>query len=186
MAALFRLLASKAGEGKKREQKPDQRPTAMPQASEPMRRAAGETDAERIRRFLEALGQPTTSQPPPPVAPRTNIPPPPLAPVQPPAVPAARNVLTRKKRQIVEPTKSVVPAPVFEIHEAPPSVPTVAIKSPVEAYAIATESRTDVARTKTYVATLVRSPAGLRNAVILREILGPPRGLTPLDLIGSA
>jgi hypothetical protein len=33
------------------------------------------------------------------------------------------------------------------------------------------------------VATLLRSPMGLRGAVIVREILGPPRGLQALDLM---
>jgi hypothetical protein len=33
------------------------------------------------------------------------------------------------------------------------------------------------------VATLLRSPMGLRGAVILREILGPPRGLRAPDLM---
>jgi hypothetical protein len=33
------------------------------------------------------------------------------------------------------------------------------------------------------VATLLRSPMGLRGAVIVREILGPPRGLRAPDLM---
>src|SRR6266566_7414312 len=99
MAALFRLLASKASEAKKRAKQPDQRSRATPQVSEPIRRAPVESDEERVRRFLEALGQPPTSKPPPPIVPRTDLPPRPLAPVQPP-IPTARNVLTRKKRQI--------------------------------------------------------------------------------------
>src|SRR5205807_10527756 len=42
-------------------------------------------DEERVREFLEALGQPAGVAPPPKVQPRTQIPPRPLAPVQPPA-----------------------------------------------------------------------------------------------------
>jgi hypothetical protein len=187
MAALLRLLATKAGEAKKRPQKSDQRSTATPQVSQPIRRAPVESDEERIRRFLEALGQPTTAKPPPSIVPRTDIPPRPVAPVQPPPIPTARNVLTRRKRQIVEPTKSPAPAPIFELHEAQPSRELPAsIKSPVEAYAIDTESKTKVARTGTDIATLLGSPAGLRNAIILREIFGPPRSLQPLDLVVSA
>src|SRR5438132_11392105 len=83
MAALFRLLASKAGNTGKSE--PPGRSTSAPRTSPPLARLPAETDEERIRRFLEALGQPTSSKPPPPVAPRTNIPPRPLAPVQPPS-----------------------------------------------------------------------------------------------------
>ena len=186
IAALFRLLASKAGEAKKRAQQPDQRSRTTPQVSEPIRRAPVESDEERIRRFLEALGQPPTSKPPPPVVPRTDLPPRPLAPVQPP-IPTVRNVLTRRKRQIAEPTKFPSPPPIPERHEArPPRELPAPIKSPVEAYAIDPEPKTKGAHTRTDIATLLRSAAGLRNAIILREIFGPPRSLQPLDLIGGA
>src|SRR5713226_7274622 len=94
IAALFRLLASKAGDAKKRSQKPDQRSTATPQPDQPVRRAPVESDEERIRKFLDALGQPPTSRPPSPVVPRTDIPPRPLAPVRPPPIPTPRTILT--------------------------------------------------------------------------------------------
>jgi len=185
MAGLFRLLASKAGETKKKLQNPDQRSTTGPQLGEPPRRAPIESDEARIRKFLEALGQPATSRPPPPVAPRTNIPPRPLAPVQPPRIPTARNILT-DRRQVVETTKSPEPL-VFGLHEAPPlpKLPA-SIKPPVETYATAADSKTKLARTGIDIATFLRSPAGLRNAIVLREIFGPPRSLQPFDLIGSA
>jgi hypothetical protein len=187
MAALLRLLATKAGEAKKRPQKSDQRSRTTPQVSEPIRRAPVESDEERIRRFLEALGQPATSKPPPPIVPRTDVPPRPLAPVQPPPIPTARNVLTRRKRQIAEPTKFPAPASISQRHEAPPprELPA-SIKSAVEAYAIDPEPKTKAAHTRSDIATLLRSAAGLRNAIILREIFGPPRSLQPLDLVGSA
>ena len=187
MAGLFKLLASKAGETKKKLQNPDQRSTTSPQLGEPPRRARVESDEERIRKFLEALGQPASSRPPPPVAPRTNIPPRPLAPVQPPRIPTARNILTDKRRQVVETTKSPEPL-VFGLHEAPPlpKLP-VPIKPPVETYATAADSKTKLARTAVdNIATFLRSPAGLRNAIVLREIFGPPRSLQPFDLIRSA
>ena len=187
MAALFRLLASQAGDAKKRSQKPDQRSTATPQPDQPIRRAPVESDEERIRKFLEALGQPATSRPPPPVVPRTNIPPRPLAPVHPPPIPTARNVLARTKRKVVE-TKKLPTAAVFALHEAPPLPPEApgSFKPAAEAYAMATEPKTKVARTGIDIAALLRSPAGLRNAIILREIFGPPRSLQPLDLLGNA
>jgi hypothetical protein len=187
MAALLRLLATKAGEVKKRPQRSDQRSRTTPQVSEPIRRAPVGSDEERIRRFLEALGQPATSKPPPPIVPRTDLPPRPLAPVQPPPIPTARNILTRRKRQIAEPTKFPAPAPISDGPEAlPPRELPASSKSPVEAYAIETESKTKAARTGTDIATLLGSAAGLRNAIILREIFGPPRSLRPLDLVGSA
>src|SRR6266568_7185473 len=85
MAALLRLLATKAGNAKKEPQKVDQGPTITPKIGESIRRARVESDEERIRKFLEALGQPTTAKPPPPIVPRTDIPLRPVAPIQPPA-----------------------------------------------------------------------------------------------------
>src|SRR6266480_3627540 len=187
MAALLRLLATKAGNAKKGPQKVDQGPTITPKIGESIRRARVESDEERIRKFLEALGQPTTTKPPPPIVPRTDIPPRPVAPVQPPPIPTARNVLTRRKKQVVEPTKFPAAAPTFEHHETPSARELPAsIKSPVEPYAIDTESKTKVGRIGIDVARLLRSPTGLRDAIVLREIFGPPRSLQPLDVVGSA
>jgi len=186
MAALLRLLATKAGEAKKG-QKTEGESTITPKIGEPIKRVRVESDQERIRKFLEALGQPTTAKPPPPIVPRTGIPPRPVAPVQPPPLPTARNVLTRRKKQMVEPTKFLAPAPTFEHHETPPARELPAsIKSPVEPYAIDTESKTKVGRIGINVARLLRSPTGLRDAIVLREIFGPPRSLQPLDLVGRA
>jgi len=187
MAALLRLLATKAGKAKKGPQKVDQGRTITPKIGESVRRARVESDEERIRKFLEALGQPTTAKPPPPIVPRTDIPPRPVAPVRPPPIPTARDILTRRKRQIIEPTKYLAPAPTFEHHETPPAheLPA-ANKSLVEPYAIDTESKAKVGRVGTDIATLLRSPAGLRDAIVLREILGLPRSLQPLDVVVSA
>src|SRR5436190_10979412 len=187
MAALLRLLATKAGKAKKGPPKVDQGPTITPKIGKPIRRAHVESDEERIRKFLEALGQPATAKPPPPIVPRTDIPPRPVAPVRPPPIPPARDVLTRRKRQIVEPTKYLAPAATFEHHETPSAHELPASnKSPVEPYAIDTESKAKVARIGTDIATLLRSPAGLRDAIVLREIFGLPRSLQPLDVVVSA
>jgi hypothetical protein len=192
MAALFRLLASKAGESKKGAQKTNQRSTVTPQASEPIRRAPSETDAERIRRFLEALGQPATSTPPPPVVPRTNIPPRPLAPVQPPPGPFSmpRGRLTseeRRKRHVILHETPVVAPRVVEVREQEVQIESRGdIKSPEEAYAPPADSKMKDARASADIAKLLRSSTGQRNAIILREIFGPPRSLQPLDLVGSA
>src|SRR5437879_11615459 len=81
VAVLFQFLAKTAGKTGKDQSKRISTPT--PRTPTPMRRAPAESDEDRIRKLLEALGQPPTSKPPPPVVPRTNIPRP-LAPVQPP------------------------------------------------------------------------------------------------------
>lgn len=61
IAALLRLLASKVGDTKSEPEEPEEHPTARPPPVTVTRRiehAAEETDADRIRKFLEALGQP--------------------------------------------------------------------------------------------------------------------------------
>jgi hypothetical protein len=203
VAALFQLLSktiSKAGKSDSNETSSSPRP----QTPRPIQRAPRESDADRIRKFLEALGQPPTSTPPPPVAPRTHVPPRPLAPVQPtPVVPGAFR-LPREQRekpdvsqresfpleqpsrlqQIVPPPVPPPTAPAFEVHEAVPvelQQPPV-IKPPVEAYA-ATQAVAKRADFTMNIATLLLSKSGLREAILLREILGPPRGLQAFDLL---
>ena len=194
VALLFRWLASKAGQTGKGSEESDRRSTSTPQTPPPIPHASAETDEERVRKFLEALGQPTTSKPPPPIVPRTDIPPRPVAPIRPPAdmrpFSMPRRGLTseeRRKRRMILPTPSSARAPVFEVHETTlstePAPPVV--KRSAEAYAIAIEPATKPEQSKTDIAALLRSASGLRNAIILREIFGPPRSLQPLDLVGQ-
>ena len=203
VAALFQLLSktiSKAGKSDSNETSSLPRP----QTPRPIQRAPRESDADRIRKFLEALGQPPTSTPPPPVAPRTDVPPRPLAPVQPPPVIPGRWRLPREQRekpdvsqkesfpreqpsrlqQIVPPPEPPAAAPAFEVHEAVPvelQQPPI-IKTPVEAYT-ATQAVAKRADFTMNIATLLVSKSGLRDAILFREILGPPRGLQAFDLL---
>jgi hypothetical protein len=204
VAALFQLLSktiSKAG-------KTDSKETSAspgPQTPRPIQRAPRESDADRIRKFLEALGQPPTSTPPPPVAPRIDVPPRPLAPVQPPPVIPGRWRLPREQRekpdvsqresfpleqpsrlqQIVPPPEPPPAAPAFEVYEA------LAVelqrqpimRPPAEAYAAATQAVAKRADSKMNIATLLASKSSLRELILLREILGPPRGLQAFDLL---
>ena len=198
LAGLFQLLARAARKTSEDEEESTPRPA--PRMQKPIPRAPAESDQERIRKFLEALGQPPASTPPPPVVPRTNIPPRPLAPVQPP-VPRAWKVIRRERRkpdvirretpppEIVKRTEEVFPpamtvAPAFEVHEGPlPIEPPPISKTPVEAYAVpkgfGVPKSADL---KTDVAILLASKSGLRDAIILREVFGPPRSLQALDL----
>src|ERR1043165_6277697 len=83
VAGLFQLLSktiSKAGKGDSKETSS----LPKPQTPRPVQRTPRESDADRIRKFLEALGQPPSSTPPSPVLPLTDVPPGPRAPGQPP------------------------------------------------------------------------------------------------------
>lgn len=200
VAALFQLLSktiSKAGKSDSNETSS----SPKPQTPRPIQRAPRESDADRIRKFLEALGQPPSSTPPQPVLPRTDIPPRRLASVQPPPVIPGMWRLPREQREkpdvsqresasLEQPSRlqQIVPppaAPAFEVHKAlavelqqPP-----VIKTPVEAYAVATQAVAKRADFKMNIATLLASKFSLREAILLREILGPPRGLQAFDLL---
>jgi hypothetical protein len=202
IAFLFQALARAVSKAKKDQTTPGSTPERR--TTKPIPRAPTESDAERIRKFLEALGQPPTSRPPPPVVARTDVPPHPLAPVKPPI--ARLWELTReelRKREVIvretppsegaRPAEEIIPpkltgAPTFEVHEESlPLEPPPIIKTPTEAYAA--PKAFGVAKgeeSKTDIAILLASTSGLRNAIILREIFGPPRSLQPLDLVGSA
>src|SRR3954467_2738906 len=201
VAALFQLLSKTISKAKKNDS--NETPSApSPLTPRPMQRAPGESDSDRIRKFLEALGQPPSSTPPLPVLPRTDIPPRRLAPVQPPAVmprawrlPRERaekpDVSQRESNPVEQPSgfQQLVPPPVptraaFEVDEAIPvelqQRPTA--KPPIEPYA--TPKSSGLARRadfKMNFATLLGSKSGLREAMILREILGAPRGLQTLE-----
>src|SRR5438128_12645681 len=88
IVAISRLVSRISEESKKQSQQrrqTPQRPPPQPGIPQPIQRTRPKTDEERVREFLEALGQPAGAAPPPKAQPRTQIPPRPLAPVQPPA-----------------------------------------------------------------------------------------------------
>jgi len=190
-AALFQLLSKVLSKASKNP--PDKTLTAPAREKQaPIRKAPAESDAERVRKFLEALGQPPSSAPPRPVLPRTDIPPRPLAPVQPPPVIPSAWRLPRDRRQrppeqparVEKSSGSPLPAaagmPSFDIHEvaSPLAVQEQRIvKTPVEPYAAATRAVGKRADLNADIAILLASQSGLRKAVMLREIFGPPRGL---------
>src|ERR1700745_2977567 len=96
LAGLFQLLGRAARTPHEDEEKPTSKPA--PRTLKPIPRAPAESDEERIRKFLEALGQPAASRPPPPVVPRTDVLPRPLAPVRPP-LPKAWEVIRQERRE---------------------------------------------------------------------------------------
>ena len=200
---ISRLVSRISEESKKQSQGRRQPPPQPPQTPQPIRRIQPKTDEERVREFLEALGQPAGAAPPPKAQPRTQIPPRPLAPVQPPASmrpfakPAFRTWREQAKEIVVlqQPTKI-----------APPEIKRVVVPSVVPAEAnepdmwIAPEQAQTGAATKIAIARTddqpsvrasadtvwkqaLRSPDAARTAIILREIFGPPRGVQSSNFV---
>ena len=203
VSALFQLLSKTLSKTKNSDS--NETPNSpIPRTPQPIQRAPRESDADRIRKFLEALGQPPSSTPPSPVLPRTDIPPRPLAPVQPP--PALQRVWRLPRERAEKPdaiqTESTrveqpgrlpqivpppIPAPVaatFEVHEALPiELQPSIIKTPVKSEATAGQVVAKRAGSNRDIATLLGSKSSLRQAILIREILGPPRGLQAFDLL---
>ena len=191
VAVLFQFLAKAAAKTGKDQTKR----TETPQTPTPTRRPPTESDEDRIRKLLEALGQPPTSRPPPPVAPRTDIPPRPVAPVQPPLSPLSQVRREKSRRREIIPkeipprrpvreTEKMAP-PAFEVREGELPIAPPPIKIPAETYAGVTPTIAKAETLRADIATLLASTSGLRGAIILREILGPPRGLRRLEFIGT-
>jgi hypothetical protein len=206
IVAISRLVSRISEESKKQSQRrrqPPQRPPPQPEISQPMQRARPKTDEERVREFLEALGQAPGSTPPPKVQPRIKIPLRPLAPVQPPASmrpfgkPEFRTWRERAKEIVVlqQPTKITPP----EIRRVvvPPIVAAAGENEPdawiaPEQAQTGTATKIAVARTAdqpsrasadTIWKQALRSPNAARTAIILREILGPPRGVQSSNFV---
>lgn len=206
VTGIFRLLASKAQQAQKRDKEPEPprpQPTFEPDPEI--------SDQERIRRFLEALGQPTSAAPPPPVKPRPAAqyqpapglerartirprgilnPVPPLTTVPPPLprkiqVPRQMTKLPETETpRTFQPTRPPVEEYTVQETAAAPAPPPPPLATPADAYAAMTKpvSPTTTVPAKPLFSVLLGKPEALRQAIVLREILGPPRALSPLDV----
>jgi len=182
-----------------------QAPSGSPPVSRPAARPPAESEAERQRRFLEAVGLPPGSQLPPQVSPRTGANPAPLQPINPPSVrgigrlrrvatgapPAPGSALPQAPgRRIVAPvpmpTRAPAPAavpayaaqyapamPVIQASAPPPPTPPAPRPAPA---AVAPAVPAPVSG----LLLRLRDPGSIRQAIILREILGPPRAFQPI------
>ena len=86
--------------------------------------------------------------------------------------------------QTFPPPVLVAAAPAFELYEN--AIPLEVqqqpiVKTPVEPYAAATRPVINRPDFKTDLASLLASKSGLREAIMLREIFGPPLGLREPD-----
>jgi hypothetical protein len=200
---ISRLVSRISEESKKQSQRRRQPPPPQPEMPQAIQRARPKTDEERVREFLEALGQPAGAAPPPKAQPRTQIPPRPLAPVQPPASmrPFAKPEFRTWKEQAKEivvlqqPTKLAPP----EIRRivVPPAVPAEATEpgawiaqeqAQTAAAAKMASARTDdLPSVRASAAAIwkqtLRSPDAVRTAIVLREIFGPPRGVQSSNFV---
>lgn len=148
---------------------------SSPPPSRPIARG-GETQTEeaRIRKFLEALGQPAGSVPPK-VAPRRRavqpkifspLPPLTTAPPPLPEAPEIRTATPPPPLPIESATKRSTTEPDFEVRE---------VARQTSSEPLPETRRSAAARFK------LGTPQDLRTAIVLREIFGPPRSLQPLD-----
>ena len=138
----------------------------MPQRPSPV----SESEEERLRRFREALGIPTLVEPPKKIV----RPPPQVPPVMP---PYKKPVPKPMPRQVPPPTPAVTAFPAPNLApSAPWEVPVVTVtSSPMMGGQ--TGAGTSAAADMTQFRALLKSPESLRTAVILREVLGPPKAL---------
>ena len=210
LAFVFLLLrfigsaVSKAGKNNDRSTRQTSAPVPPPLPRSPQ----GDLDTERVRKFLEALGQPPGTTPAAPVKPRTDIPARPLAPVQPPRALVPVLPKAAKARQgassagrPAEPTAPILPGDMRRTPTVPAARRSTAaavaglqgaaaiisrrVPARLEPYRDTTGS-TGAADAASSIQNLLRSPGNLRKAIILREVFGPPRSLQPIDFDASA
>jgi hypothetical protein len=182
IAVIFKWLSQGSGEAKK---------PGPPTPNEPIRRAPPESEEERVRRFLEALGVPSGSQPPPPVRPWTVTPRPSTA--GPPPRKIKRSWAQPLPPLVTTPEEispPLIPEPVFvEIPSAPvaatPPLLSAEAVLPLSSKRPSPRPKLTRALPATSLGPILGSREKIRQAIILREILGPPRGLEPFGQLPS-
>jgi hypothetical protein len=201
---ISRLVSRISENARKQDQrKPPPRARAQP-TTQPVPRTPPKTDEQRVREFLEALGQAPGSTPPAKVQPRTQIPPRPVAPVQPPASmrpfakPEFRTWREQAKEIVVLQQPAKIASPEIKRVVVPPIVAAAGENEPgawiaPEQPQTGTATKMASARTDdqpsvrasadTVWKQALRSPNAARTAIILREIFGPPRGVQSSNFV---
>jgi len=187
-------------------------PAQPPRPLRPDSEAAprSESEEERMRRFMEALGLPQSSVPPPVRKPVVRPPPRPAEPVSKPLPtprPSSRNVgypispsAPARRPKIAPPLETGGPLPTLpktaSVGETAPSMevtsipqmtfaaPEQAVQSSAAEVSAAAKSsarpslqKQQTTGTQAALREQLRDPASLRKAILLREILGAPKGL---------
>jgi hypothetical protein len=187
-AALLRWLSQRSQAPKEEDpERPEVPGQPIPRGGET------QTEEERIRRFLDALGQPTTSTPPRRVTPRPTAPkvvrphlPPLTAPLPPlttvpPPLPSASSATIQPP-----PPPAAPPLPIQRVF-----TPAPVQEAGFEVRDLAAQTSSDLVSERTVggqqgLLLMLRSAQGLRSAIVLREVFGPPRSLQTFDPIGGS
>lgn len=155
---------------------------------------APQSEEERTRKFLEALGVPSANAPPPKVQPRQitpkQAPNRKFLPVDPFPVPRGRATEPPSQWTVTvmpPPTPSAAPSPV------PPPLPTSRATVPIttqsqpliapefEVHEVGALQKPKSAAADGTLLERLATGQGLRDAIILREIFGPPRSMRPFN-----
>jgi len=173
LVGLVRWLISKS---KSQTQNPQSPP---PPPSRPITRGGEtQTEEERVRRFLEALGQPPGTTPPKVVTQRRAVQPkifPKLPPLKTKPPPLPEVVVPPPPPPLAFETTNVTRMPARETSFEVRNVARQTSSEPSAETRRAAGPRIDP-RSK------LGTPQDLRTAIVLREIFGPPRSLQPLDV----
>lgn len=195
-------IASWIGNKLNEKKQPPQTPRAP--GEPPPRRDAAESEEERMRRFMEALGLPTDQPASPPQQQRPPAPqrpverprsgPPPIPPIvvpppffmparprpkqiAPPPIPAERSLdeLETTSLPVEQITlPELVTSEVHEFETVTSSITAAHTRAPLLREAAPVSSASSV---HALLRAALSSPEQLRSAFVLREILGPPPGL---------
>ena len=163
-----------------------------PPPIESIQRAPPQSEEERVRRFLEALGVPPGTRAPPPVRPRTVTPRSVMTPAPRTPPPQIKRgwaqplppLVTRPEDMSLPPlTTAPAPEPVFVVQTQPaPAAPLplpAVLRAPLLSAPLARQAAPARILPMSSLGPILRSREKIRQAIILREVLGPPRGLEP-------
>lgn len=151
----------------------------VPDQRDQQNRPVADESADAMRKFMEALGLPADQEQAPPPIPerRITLDPEVFAPQPPPPRPVVRR----------EPEPVFTPPPIPDFIPPIPTVPVIsvpewreegpAVTAPVHSWDEPAEEK----RAPSRAAEFLSSRGRLRDAIVIAEVLGPPRALRPLE-----